>query len=125
MIAQAAPTATSLPVEVTAMGLLALVVYYFVRKAQRDEERRDREAQDDAKRAKESARQASSAMEKLASCREEIAEQRRQKHDAINRYAAAQGQVILARQFAEGCTCDARDPLMRILSNPIGGGEAR
>lgn len=46
---------------------------------------------------------------------EEMAEQRRQKHDAVNELTPIKWAVDLGRQFAENCKCGAMTPWVDVL----------
>lgn len=50
-----------------------------------------------------------------ASFLEEMAEQRRQKHDAVNELTPTRWALDLGRQFAEKCTCGAMTPWVEVL----------
>lgn len=50
-----------------------------------------------------------------ASFLEEMAEQRRQKHDAVNELTPIKWALDLGRQFAEKCTCEAMTPWVDVL----------
>lgn len=88
-------------VEKGALGALFFVLWWLTRRSDRNhnEERAERlklEAQ-------------------LANANAEISEQRHQKHDAINRQAAAEGTLKLVKAAARRCTCEAMTPLVPLL----------
>lgn len=90
------------------VGILAFVVWWFIRSTDRsyndDRTDRDRLAGDKA-----------SLEVKLAAASEEIVEQRKLKHEAINRQAAAEGTLSLVRRSAHDCTCGAMTALLPLL----------
>ena len=91
-----------------ALGIVALVVWWFIRSSDRNynDDRTDRDRLAGDKAALE---------QKLNAANDEIIEQRKLKHDAIGKHAAAFGTLSLVRRTAEKCTCGASAPLLPLL----------
>lgn len=86
--------------QVTALGILAAVVYWFIRRMDRTDAARDKEINDkDSEIAK--------LETQLATLREDNTEQHRVKHDALNRVAFLEGRSTLVRRAASECVCGA------------------
>lgn len=97
-----------------ALGILALVVWWFIKSSDRnyadDRTDRDRLASDKA-----------SLEAKLEAAQQELSEQRKAKHDALGKQAAAEGTLGLVRTAASRCTCGALAPLAPLLERrPVG-----
>jgi hypothetical protein len=91
-----------------ALGIVALVVWWFIRSSDRNynDDRTDRDRLAGDKAALE---------QKLQAANEEIIEQRRLKHEAIGRYAAAAGTLSLIRKTVDTCNCGAMTPMGPLL----------
>lgn len=89
-----------IPTNITALGLLGVVVIFFLRRTEREDKRRTVEADSDARRVVE-------LETKVESLQDEVLAQRKLKHDAINLQARAEGKLGLAKRLARECTCGA------------------
>lgn len=98
----------ALPADLSALAVLALIVVWFTRWADRTDKGRTSDLT-------QSRAEADALQVRLDACRDENAEQRAQKHDALNRLAAAQQRVGLARKLARNCTCGAMTSLIVLI----------
>lgn len=91
-----------------ALGIVALVVWWFIRSSDRNynDDRTDRDRLAGDKAALE---------QKLSAAQEEIVEQRKLKHEAIGKQAAAFGTLSLVRSTAEKCACGVMVPLRPLM----------
>lgn len=91
-----------------ALGILALVVWWFIKSSDRNyaDDRTDRDRLAADKVALE---------QKYETAQAELAEQRKAKHEALGRQSAAEGTLSLVRTAAARCTCGALAPLAPLL----------
>lgn len=98
------------PESLTALGALVLILVWFTRRADRTDSERSKELAD--------AKTDRAAIEsRLDNCQAEVAEQRRDKHAALNRVAFYQGRARLTQQQAKACTCGAMAPLLPLFDD--------
>lgn len=93
------------PVSYTPLTIVAIVVWALLRRMKDTDEEKDKRITT-LETQLESMRKAKD---------DEISEQRRLKHQAINRYAAAEGTLHLAVKLAKSCSCHALDPIENLL----------
>lgn len=91
-----------------ALGIVGLVVWWFIRSSDRNynDDRTDRDRLAGDKAALE---------QKLDAANDEIVAQRKLKHDAIGKMSAALGTLSLVRKTAEKCTCGAVTSLTPLI----------
>lgn len=108
-------SSSDLPVNLTALGLLALVVVFFLRRTDRqDTERREDvstlSGENAALRAQVDAVQAENLV------------QRRLKHESLNNLAASLGTLQLVKRLAEDCTCGAMSRIEPVIDSVLDRG---
>ena len=99
---------SSVPSDVSVVAVLAFIVWWFTKWADRAEKAR-------TKQVDSSAKAVASLETKLETCQQEIYEQRQLKHAALNRLAAIQGRAELVASQARKCTCGAMTPLLPLF----------
>lgn len=96
-----------------ALGILALVVWWFIKSS-------DRKYDDERSDTKTLAAEKAALEVKVSTLTDEVVEQRKAKHDALNRQAAAEGIVDVVRRLAPECTCGALtiiEPLLKVTGD--------
>lgn len=106
----AAADVSVIPLQFGALGIVAYIVYWFIRRMDRTDDIRERE-----KTSKDA--EVAGLEEKLDVLRKDNERQHREKHDALNKQTIAQGKLTLFKRAARDCTCGAMAPLNHYLDD--------
>lgn len=90
------------PASLSALGILALVVAWFIRRMDRTDKQRDEDMRDKDK-------DIAALQARIEVLLLDNAEQHRMKHDALNKQTVVTAQLSMFQRAARRCTCGAMD----------------
>lgn len=122
MVFLAEGLAESAPAQVTALGLLAGVVWWVLRRMDRTDENREKDLISKVQSISDKETEIAALEQKLDTLRLDNAEQHRVKHQALNRISFLEGRASLIKRAARACTCGSMDSVRVLLDEDLPGG---